>query len=211
MLTDNLRDYKFADLDKVDGSEYLLLGIQFILVYITKFMNKYLVLTLLSPLLAGLLCPCRIATDRQPLSLELGILWKGRHSGIGDFLQEHWHSAALDDGLFCCHIALSREHSHDFLCAHCLLFLRFFVHGLCQRTPQTDCEGKREVTGSILWPPIHWVVFTDACFHSQFWVCPGAWCCFGSNFGRCCRHNRRSQNAFTSHKSLCHTRRSRGC
>ena len=54
MLTDNLRDYKFADLDKVDGSEYLLLGIQFILVYITKFMNKYLVLTLLSPLLAGL-------------------------------------------------------------------------------------------------------------------------------------------------------------
>ncbi len=54
MLTDNLRDYKFADLDKADGCEYLLLGIQFVLVYVSKFMNKYLVLTLLSPLLAGL-------------------------------------------------------------------------------------------------------------------------------------------------------------
>ncbi len=54
MITDNLRDYKFAELDHAQGSEYLLLGIQFILVYITKFMNKYLVLTLLSPLLAGL-------------------------------------------------------------------------------------------------------------------------------------------------------------
>lgn len=54
MLTENLRDYKFDQLSDEHGSEYLLLGIQFILVYVTKFMNKYLVLTLLSPLLAGL-------------------------------------------------------------------------------------------------------------------------------------------------------------
>jgi CysZ protein len=54
MLTDNLRDYKFGELNEEHGSDYLLLGIQFILVYVTKFMNKYLVLTLLSPLLAGL-------------------------------------------------------------------------------------------------------------------------------------------------------------
>ena len=54
MVTDNLRDYKFRDLPDDQGSEYLLLGIQFILVYVTKFMNKYLVLALLSPLLAGL-------------------------------------------------------------------------------------------------------------------------------------------------------------
>lgn len=54
MLTDKLRDFKFSDLSDENGSEYLLLGIQFILVYITKFMNKYLVLALLSPLLATL-------------------------------------------------------------------------------------------------------------------------------------------------------------
>jgi CysZ protein len=54
MLTDNLRDYRFGALNDEHGSEYLLLGIQFILVYVTKFMNKYLVLSLLSPLLAGL-------------------------------------------------------------------------------------------------------------------------------------------------------------
>jgi CysZ protein len=54
MLTDNLKDYKFEELDRAQGSDYLLLGIQFILVYVTKFMNKYLVLLLLSPLLAGL-------------------------------------------------------------------------------------------------------------------------------------------------------------
>jgi CysZ protein len=54
MLTDNLRDYRFEDLNDEHGSEYLLLGVQSILVYATKFMNKYLVLTLLSPLLAGL-------------------------------------------------------------------------------------------------------------------------------------------------------------
>ncbi len=54
MLTDNLKDYKFEQLDQADGSDYLLLGIQFILVYVTKFMNKYLVLLLLSPLLAWL-------------------------------------------------------------------------------------------------------------------------------------------------------------
>ena len=54
MLTDNLRDYKFGELSDEHGSDYLLIGIQFILVYITKFMNKYLVLMLLSPLLAGM-------------------------------------------------------------------------------------------------------------------------------------------------------------
>jgi CysZ protein len=54
MLTDNLRDYKFGELSDDNGSEYLLLGIQFISVYVTKFMNKYLVLSLLSPLLAFL-------------------------------------------------------------------------------------------------------------------------------------------------------------
>lgn len=54
MITDQLRDYKFSELSDDNGSEYLLLGIQFILVYVTKFMNKYLVLALLAPLLAGL-------------------------------------------------------------------------------------------------------------------------------------------------------------
>lgn len=54
MLTDNLKAYQFEQLDQAQGSDYLLLGVQFILVYVTKFMNKYLVLLLLSPLLASL-------------------------------------------------------------------------------------------------------------------------------------------------------------
>lgn len=54
MITDHLHDYKFDQLGDNQGSEYLLLGLQFLLVYIAKFNNKYLVLTLLSPLLAWL-------------------------------------------------------------------------------------------------------------------------------------------------------------
>ena len=54
IMSDQLRDFKFSELSDENGSEYLLLGIQFILVYVSKFMNKYLVLVLLSPLLAAL-------------------------------------------------------------------------------------------------------------------------------------------------------------
>ncbi len=54
ILTDQLRDFKFSELSDENGSEYLLLGIQFIMVYVSKFMNKYLVLALLAPLLAAL-------------------------------------------------------------------------------------------------------------------------------------------------------------
>jgi CysZ protein len=72
MLTDNLKAYRFEQLDEAQGSDYLLLGIQFILVYVTKFMNKYLVLILLSPLLAGLSAHAerRLAANTYPFSWE---------------------------------------------------------------------------------------------------------------------------------------------
>jgi CysZ protein len=54
MLTDDLRAYKFSDLSDEHPGTYLFLGIRAILVYVSKFMNKYLVLALLAPLMAGL-------------------------------------------------------------------------------------------------------------------------------------------------------------
>jgi CysZ protein len=72
MLTDNLKDYKFDQLDQAQGSDYLMIGIQFILVYVTKFMNKYLVLMLLSPLLATLSLHTEfmLTGNRYPFSWE---------------------------------------------------------------------------------------------------------------------------------------------
>lgn len=72
MLTDNLKAYHFDRLDDADGSEYLLLGIQFLLVYVTKFMNKYLVLMLLSPLLAAMSVHVeyRLVGNRYPWNWE---------------------------------------------------------------------------------------------------------------------------------------------
>ena len=72
ILTDNLKAYKFDHLAEAQGSDFLLLGIQFILVYVTKFMNKYLVLLLLSPLLAALSAHTEyvLAGNRYPFNWE---------------------------------------------------------------------------------------------------------------------------------------------
>ena len=54
MLTDSIKGLDLSKFESKDGQAFLLLGIQSIAVYITVHMNKYLVLALLAPLLAGL-------------------------------------------------------------------------------------------------------------------------------------------------------------
>lgn len=51
-LIDALQQTSFSDIDPEDGSRYLLIGVQSILVYVAIYLNKYLVLMLLPPLLA---------------------------------------------------------------------------------------------------------------------------------------------------------------
>ena len=51
VLIDNLHNYDLDTMNVEDGSSYLMLGIKSILVYVFIFMNKYVVLILLAPLL----------------------------------------------------------------------------------------------------------------------------------------------------------------
>lgn len=54
VLLDQFQDIDPQTLTEENGSQFLLVGIQALVIYISIFMNKYLVLTLLTPLLAPL-------------------------------------------------------------------------------------------------------------------------------------------------------------
>ena len=53
-LMDNFKELDLSELDEKNGSEFLLVGLQAILIYMMYFMNKYMVLTLMTPILTPL-------------------------------------------------------------------------------------------------------------------------------------------------------------
>lgn len=54
LLMDEFKQLKPSDMDEENGSQYLLVGVHALLIYATKFMDKYVVLTLLTPMLTPL-------------------------------------------------------------------------------------------------------------------------------------------------------------
>lgn len=54
ILLDEFKQLKPSEMDEENGSQYLLVGMHALLIYATKFMDKYMVLTLLTPMLTPL-------------------------------------------------------------------------------------------------------------------------------------------------------------
>ncbi len=54
VLMDNFKELDLSGLNEEDGSEFLLVGLQAILIYMMYHMNKYVVLTLMTPILTPL-------------------------------------------------------------------------------------------------------------------------------------------------------------
>jgi CysZ protein len=53
-LIDNLANREFKSTDALSASQYLLIGVQALAIYISKYMTKYLIIALLAPLLTGI-------------------------------------------------------------------------------------------------------------------------------------------------------------
>lgn len=54
VLADNLADFDLSSIDDKNGAQYLLIGVQSLAVYISKYMTKYLIIALLAPLLTAI-------------------------------------------------------------------------------------------------------------------------------------------------------------
>ncbi|MEM0997265.1 MAG: EI24 domain-containing protein [Bacteroidota bacterium] len=54
VLADNLKKFQFSDINEDSGAQYLLIGVQSLAVYISKYMTRYVVIALLAPLLTAI-------------------------------------------------------------------------------------------------------------------------------------------------------------